>query len=213
MDLPYRGKIFSSDGEEIGILRELVIDPRSRIITHLVVQEGLLFASDRLLSTEYVDRVEKNNIFLNAGANEIREAEIPEYRRDEYISIEDRDVAGRLTAPGRVWVRPEGASTAAYPYQSVIPPGIGPIVPENEPSIPLDEITLERGSVVRSSDDKEIGTVLECRADDQDKLTHILIKEGAFFGVPKLIPIDWIRKIADNEIILSVSAETVRNLD
>ena len=212
MDLPYRGKVFSADGKEIGILRELVIDPRSRVITHLVIQKGLLFASDRLLSTEYIDRVEDENVMLTLRADQIEESEAPEYREREFIPIEDEDVKGKIGQGGRIWVRPPEASTGDYPYQSIIPPGIGPIVPEHEPPIPLDEITLERGSVVRASDGKEIGTVLECRVDDQEKLTHILIKEGVFFGVPKLIPIDWVKTSADNEIVLSVTSVTVRKL-
>ncbi|MFO7821017.1 MAG: DUF2171 domain-containing protein [Lentisphaeria bacterium] len=213
MDLPYRGKIFSSDGEEIGILHELVIDPRSRVITHIIVQEGLLFTSDRLLATEYIDRVEDKKIILNATAEKIRQAEIPEYRQQEYLPLEDQDVKERLQTPGRIWLRPADASTLSFPYQSVVPPGIGPIVPETEPAIPLDEITLEHGSVVRTSDGKEIGSVEQCRTDEQEKITHILIKEGVFFSVARLIPVDWIRKIDDNQVILSVSADTVQKLD
>lgn len=212
MQLAYGKKIYSNDGQQIGTIKEFVIDPRTRIITHMVIQRGLFFASDQLIPTSIVSGTEDDLVTLSENAQEIAQRFVQDYRSEEYLELEDENVRQSLGTAGRVWSRPLYVSTVEAPYQSVVPPGIGPLVPETEPPMPLDEIVLEKGSPVKTKEGKEIGRIKECISDDNDKITHFIIKEGYFFSLPKRVPIDWVHKIQENEVILAVPAEAIEKL-
>ncbi|MFW6414598.1 MAG: PRC-barrel domain-containing protein [Verrucomicrobiota bacterium] len=212
MQLAYGKKVYSSDNQQIGTINELVIDPRTRIITHMVIKRGLFFASDQLIPTSIVSDTDEASVVLSENAQEIAQRFVQDYRSDEYLELEDEHARDTLGTGGRVWSRPLYISTTEAPYQSVVPPGIGPLIPETEPPMPLDEIVLEKGSPVKTKEGKEIGRVKECISDDNDKITHFIIKEGVFFSMPKRVPIDWIHKIQENEVILAVPAEAIEKL-
>jgi uncharacterized protein YrrD len=212
MKLAYGSRVIASDGNELGILKELVIDPRSRVVTHLVVQSGLLFPDDKLIPAEFVAEAGGAEITLSVPQDAILDQHAADYRQDEYVPLEDSGLLELTGAEARVWARPPAVGLAQVPMPSVVPPGIGPLPPEPEVVVPFDEITLESGSRVRAADGKPIGTIHECVTDDDENITHLLIREGTIFSVPKLIPVDWIARIEDNEVVLAVSAQTVERL-
>jgi len=212
MELAYGSHVFGSDGDELGVLKELVIEPRSRVVTHLVVQSGLLFSADQLVPADLVVASGNDGIRLSVSADAAAEQHATDYEQSNFVALED-DALAELGGTGTsVWARPSQVGTADAPYPSLIPPGIGPIAADPEVVVPLDEIVLEEGSPVRASDGTKIGTIDECMMDADEKITHILIREGTVFSVPKLIPIDWIARIDDNEVVLAVSVQTVDRL-
>lgn len=212
MQLAYGQKVYCSDGQEIGSVKEFVIDPRSRVITHMVIQRGLLFASDQIIPCSLVDRIEDKAVVLSENVEEIQQRFAYEYNSDEYIPLEDEKAMETLGTGGRAWSRPTYVSTAEAPYQSIVPPGIGPLIPETEPAMPLDEIVLDKGCTVKAEDGKRVGSVKECISDENDRITHFVIKEGVFFSLPKRVPIDWVHKINENEVILAVPAVALEKL-
>ncbi len=214
MKFSYGTKVFDKDGEKVGVVSELIIEPRSRVITHIVVQKGLLFHSDQLVPCDLIERMDEEEVQLSVTAAQLKAEMAKEYNRDEYVPFKaggDQDIAG-TAIPGAIWARPMGTTIVQAPYPAIVPPGIGPLPPTPEIILPINEIMLEKGSTIRTSDGNEIGTLQECLTDDDDNITHVLIKEGRFFSVPKLIPIDWVAGIKDNEVLLAVDADTVDKL-
>ncbi len=212
MKLTYGSKVYSSDEQELGFIQELVIDPRSRVVTHIVVQQGLFFASDRLISVDLIAEADDGQVILKDTAAKLDAELSQEYREHDYAPLEDETLKEHVGGGGRAWVRPPQTRISQIPYPSVVPPGIGPLPTDPEVIVPLEDITLEQGALVRTKDGKRIGTVDECITDDEEKLTHILIRKGTFFSVPKLVPIDWVARIEENEVVLAVNAEALKNL-
>ncbi|MCF7853597.1 MAG: PRC-barrel domain-containing protein [Candidatus Pacebacteria bacterium] len=213
MKLNYGSRVYSSDDQELGVVKEVVVDPRSRMVTHVVIQSGLLFTSDRLICTDLIATTTDDRIILKETAAKLEQELADEYREDEYVPMEDETIRERHGVGGRAWVYPRAAlPVAVSTYQSVIPPGIGPLPPEPDVAVPFEEITLEQGCLVRTSDGKRIGSVDELITDDNDNITHILIREGTFFTVPKRIPVDWVAGMEEEEIVLAVDARTVDRL-
>lgn len=212
MKLTYGSKVYSSDEKELGFIQELVIDPRSRAVTHIVVQQGLFFSSDRLIGVDVIADAREGEVILKETAAKLDEELSADYRADEYVPLADDAIRQHLGGTGRAWVRPPHAAISDVPYPSIVPPGIAALPTDPQVIVSLDEIALEQGALVRTKDGKRIGSVDQCITDEDDNLTHILIRKGTFFPVPKLVPIDWVARIEENEIVLAVNAESLKNL-
>ncbi len=210
MQLSYGSSVVTVDGENLGSLKELVVDPRHRIVTHLVVQRGLFFSHDRLISVEHVSHADENQIELAVDARTLDEASA-EFDREQYLDLEDEEFRNRYGVGGAIWRRPVGEFTGAG-LNSIVPPGIGPIPPEPEVAIPSDEVGLRHGAQVSTVDQVDIGVVKELITDDHDRITHLVIDEGNLFTESKLIPIDWVRGIKENQVVLGVPLAIVERI-
>jgi sporulation protein YlmC with PRC-barrel domain len=211
MNLNYGTDVFTSNGIKVGEVKELVIDPRYRVVTHIVVQEGLLFNHDRLISVEYLTSADADGVRLSIDAKTV-DSLSQAYSPQDYLTLNDTELQQRHGTGGTVWVRPEGASITEAPYNSVVPPGIGPIPPEPEITIPFEEIMLEKSAPVRDPNGELLGRIDECLTDADDKITHFIIAEGDVFTENKRIPIDWVREIRDNEVIIGIDKQALENL-
>ncbi|OPZ26066.1 MAG: PRC-barrel domain protein [Lentisphaerae bacterium ADurb.BinA184] len=210
----YGVTVASQDDKDIGIVKDLVIEPRSRVVTHLVVQQGLLFNADRLVPAALIDdgASRGRRLVLTVTARELEECNPPEYRIEEYVELADEGLRSSQGVGGAVWRRPQGVGTAEIPYPTLVPPGFAPMTPEAVVAVPLDGITLERGSPVRTADDRPIGTVRDVITDDSEAITHIVLGEGTVFSEPRLIPVDWVARIEDNAIVLAVNKAVIDRL-
>lgn len=211
MNITYGTDVVTKNGVKLGEVKELVIDPRYRVVTHLVIQEGLLFNHDRLMSVEYIQSSDEDAVRLSIDEKTVEELSNA-YTPESFLELNDPHVLALHGTGGAAWVRPENTSIADLPYQSVVPPGIGPIPPNPEISIPFDEISLEESAPVRDVDGVFLGRIGECITDRDDKITHFVIAEGDVFTEDKLVPIDWVRDIHNNEVVLGIQRIALENL-
>ncbi len=210
MQLSYGTPVVAAEGRQLGNLSELVVDPRHRMVTHLVVQSGLFFAHDRLISVEYIKHSDEQAIYLSITSQEL-EAVTAAFEHDQHLNLDDQEVSNRYGVGGKVWQRPldqwEGAG-----LNSIVPPGIGPIPPEPEVVISSDDVGLEQGAQVVTSDGMVLGALQQCITAGDDRITHLLITEGKWFKESKTIPVDWVRKIEENMIFLGVPLSVVEKI-
>jgi sporulation protein YlmC with PRC-barrel domain len=66
-------EVFSSDGEKIGTLNRVVIDPRTREVSNLVVEKGFLFKTDKVVPITLVDLDMEDRIVLKPTNQDILE--------------------------------------------------------------------------------------------------------------------------------------------
>ncbi len=210
MQLSYGMSVVSSDGENLGQIKELIVDPRHRIVTHLVVRQGLFFSHDRVVSAEHLQTTAEGAVKLNLTAQEAERAS-QAYLEDQYVDLEDEAFIDRYGVGGAVWRRPTGEFGGAG-LTSLIPPGIGPIPPEPEVAIPDGEVSLRKGAEVMTADSVALGRLEEFLTDDNEQITHIIISEGQVFTESKQLPVDWIRKFNQDEIVLGVPLSVVEKL-
>ena len=198
--------VLAPGDEKIGEVKEVVIDPRTKAVTHLVIQEGLLFENDTLVSIATVASTTEKAIVLKLSKAELEQV-ASEFRQDEFVPA-----AGAAPAQagepvrGAYWATPPGARP------SLIPPGFRPNDLAPDAAIPFEDVMLMHGSSVATSDGEIIGRLDEVVIGDDEKITHIVIEEGIVYALPKLIPVDWIASIEDNAIALSVEKEVIDRL-
>ena len=198
-------EVFSSDDEQIGTLLRVVMDPKTRKVSHLVVKEGFLFTEDKVVPIGLVGTVTEKRITMK----EIKENldDLPRYEETHYIPI---DEAGD---------HPE--SVYWYPPMEVYGGRFGgaPLFPESqfvqktELNIPEGTVGLMQGAKVTAADDENVGEIESMIANPRDKrITHIVVSSGLLRKEKRIIPVHWLATVQEDEVFLSVDSRFLERL-
>jgi hypothetical protein len=96
---------------------------------------------------------------------------------------------------GTVGFRPD------YPRQ--------PYIVETDRNIPAGTIPLREGAKVFSADDKQVGDVERVLiAAGAERATHLVIGNGLLLKARRVVPVEWVTTVTENEIHLAVGAWT-----
>jgi len=201
MELTKGTDVFSSVGEKIGKLERVVLDPETKEVTHLIIEKGILFTTNRVVPIDYVKLEVEERITLDKTAQELEA--LPSYDPSTYLDLAktdypdlDRGVEAVYYYPplhlswwamgGRIW----------YPKPKFV---------KAEKVIPEGTIALEEGAKVISKDGEHLGNIERVIVEpSENRATHIVISEGLFSKERKLIPSLWIREVDEDEVHLSV---------
>lgn len=180
---------------EIGVLGDLVVDPASHRVTHLVVEPRHHPTLARLVPIELAmgEDLADGRLSLLCSAHELRR--LPEVRELAYgrlysLPVEDPDWEVGIT---QVLALP--AQPAALIYDR----------------IPKGEAELRRGSPVITADGQRVGRVAGLVADDDDRITAVVLRRGWLHRPRELtIPARAIAGIESDAVRLQL---TKRELD
>jgi uncharacterized protein YrrD len=196
----------------VGHIDRVVLDPQTNQVAGVVVRKGFLFATDKVVPIDFVFQAAEDRVTLRQGVGgELKN--LPDFEDTHYIPIDEAaaDVnSSAAYASSLYWYPPIGFGTT-YPGASAFP--IPRYRVETDRNIPEGTIALKEGSRVLSSDDKHVGNVERVFMNAKtDKATHFLISQGLFFKERKAVPISWVRKIYEDEVHLTVSADLLDRL-
>ncbi len=205
-----------SDGE-FGELADVVIDPISRRVTHLVVAPRHDHHEARLVPITHVRRGD------DAGAPLVLALTIAELEALERIQKSAFLRLGDTPVEDPDWEIGIQDILALPYYQSLAPGGVGPGVPplgfddritEVYDRIPKDKIEVRRASAVLSADGHSLGHVDGFVVDDADAITHLVLEHGHLWGKREVtIPVGAIATIANDEVTLSLTKDQVGELE
>jgi uncharacterized protein YrrD len=203
-------EVFSADGEKIGTLERVVINPETDEVSHLVVKKGMLFSEDKVIPIEMVDLEIGDRIALKATDQDLED--MPDYEVSHYVQRdkwnqldyqEDEIEAVYWYPPARAWWRTAGF--VGYPQPQ--------FVVETEVNIPEGTVALKEGAEVISRDGKHIGNVERIITDPEDnRATHFVISEGFILKERKLVPTPWVMDVLEDEIHLFIKSNLFENL-
>lgn len=204
--------VFTADGEQVGTVDRVVLDPKTNEVSHIVVREGWLFAEDKLVPITAIDRAAGERIELKSDVENFDE--LPLFQEAHYVTPgeipEDRQPDGE--ASQLYWYPPAGAAWSGY-YTSYYGYPLSPYVHYMEQNIPEGTVGLKEGAQVVSLDGHNVGRVERVFTNDElHRATHLLITEGWFFQEKRLIPVDWVVAVGEYEIRLSVKANTLEQV-
>lgn len=79
--------------------------------------------------------------------------------------------------------------------------------------IPTGTVALQEGAVVVDSQGQRVGTIRQIMINEQTKeATHLLIAEGWLFREERLVPINWVKGVAEDEVQLHVKTDLLNQL-
>ncbi len=214
MHLTKGADIYSSDGEKLGTLDRVIIDPVTKEATHIVISKGLLFTTNKVVAMDTVNSQVEDKITLRSPKQGLDE--FPDFEETHYIDLDQTENPGSDELPASYWYPPAsvawwrmGSAGLAMPYYPPMPV----YVPKTTQNIPEGTVALEEGAKVVSKDGKHVGNIKEVIVDPQDnRVTHFVINEGVLFKERKLIPVLWISEIDEHAVHLSTTAKVLERL-
>lgn len=192
-------------GEKLGSLERVVLKPESNVVTSLVVRTGAFFdKQEKVVPIELVSTASDNSIILRQGASALDV--LPLFEEKQLVSEGDMTDEPRMSedVPPVIY---------GYPGTSVVVPSHDRFVTVFERNIPDGTVAMKEGAKVLASEGTQVGQVESVLVDpEMDKVTHLRISSGFFVKDTKVIPIHWVKQVAEDEIYLVVKKASVEKL-
>ncbi len=221
-------RIVNPNGKEVGAITRFVLDPKSKKVAYLIFERGMLHRNEYVLPMDEVDRVESDRIVLRNNLE--RPEELTPFQESHYIPAPDINAMSDspFIAGGpnmRMYYYYPPATGANYGTLRDGDPGtrrpaflgtnsvspipvsgadeVGDYIEQEQENIPPDTATLNVGAKVISADGEHVGNVEELAIDTRsDRITHLLVARGILFKATRVIPVDWIDWVDDDEVHL-----------
>lgn len=209
MKIKYGADVYKADGEKVGEVEQVVIDPSDNEITHLVVRKGFLLTEDRVVPMTLLESSDEESVHLREFDGDFDQ--FPLYVQREFYQVGELDPSIDYT-PG--YTRP------LYPYppldvesRAFSPDFQQPVAVKEEKYIQAEKVAVKDGADVFSLDGSHVGDVEEVFSDPRtDRITHLLISKGLLLQENKLVPVSWVDKYNENSVHLLVSRKILENL-
>lgn len=213
MKFKFGTDIVNQEGEKVAELYQVVIDPATDEITHLVAKKGFLFPSDKVIPISLIMSSSEEQIKLYDFEGEFED--LDDFTEVEYVKAESERKISMLDARGM-----NVAPLLAYPPAGHGGFGYVPVInypeqPETEmaKNIPDSTVDIPENARVIGLNGEHVGNVEEVIFDPtSDKVTHFVISKGLFFTEDKLIPVSWVKGFDSDKLKLVVNEEIVDNL-
>lgn len=207
--------VFTADGQEVGDLDRVVLNPSTEKLTHLVVRKGLLLPEDKLVPLDLVEAVTEDRIMLSEAVTDL--SDLTDFEETYYLTFEEEEQAQRPVpadyARPVYWYPPPGTPWWGFPASPYLGFTDTPPVTEVEQNIPEGTVALQEGADVISVDGKHVGDVEQIFTETEtNRATHFLISQGLLLKERKLVPTAWIDTISARAVSLAVNADFLDNL-
>lgn len=209
-------RIRTSEGDDLGTVRQFVIRPSSAEVTHVLVEKGVFFTDDRVIPVEAIAEVEDDQVVLS---DEVDPTQLPRFVRDHYAPLHD-DTLERLDVPTGsylVWRHPTALvgpfpMYPAYPMPAAVDRGTRrPDDSETRDRLEESEVIGPRAEVLSTKGEK-VGKVSEVHVDDRGRLSHLVVDLG-FLNGEKVLPAHWIDSVDADGVRLAVGDRALETLE
>jgi uncharacterized protein YrrD len=197
-----------SDGE-FGELADVVVDPTTRRVTHLVVAPHHRHDLARLVPIERARSGDEPDGVITldgtvAEANALEPVQNVAYLSLGQFTVEDPDWDVGVEEP------------LALPYYEGIE---GPVL-EPDPNVlvaydrvPKGEVEIRRSSPVTSKDDHHLGHVDGFVVEGAEHISHLVLERGHLWGRREvLIPIGAVDRVENDAVMLRLTKDEVGDL-
>jgi sporulation protein YlmC with PRC-barrel domain len=192
-----------------GKLADVVIDPISRRLTHLVVRPGHEQGQARLVPVELAASGDDGSeVLLDRTVDEVTKLQpVHEYA---YLRLGESPVEDPEWDVGV-------EDVLALPYYEADPLGPSPIFDTNVgmayDRVPKGEVEIRRASAVASMDGHDLGQVDGFVVDAEGQITHLILERGHLWGKREVtIPIGAVATVETDRVTLSLSKNEVGSL-
>ncbi len=193
MTIELGADIIGSDGEKLGVVDSLVVDPTGGQERAIVVRKGWFFPTDKIVPIELVDRVEDGNVHVRLSSAEADQ--MMEYMDADYVM----PPAGYYGAGGYMW--------PATPYVTR-----GLMVDDEIRERMPNAVMLSEGTMVIDKDNDEVGRITEIASDEQGRVQGFRVEQGFFRHHERYIPANLVETADDVVVRLSVEKDSLEEL-
>lgn len=213
MELKHDAKVMAANGDDVGRVDRVVLDPKTNEVTGIVVRKGWLFSEDKVVPIGMVQFGDDGGVMLRGDTETFND--LQDYQSKYYVPADELNEGdGQTSAVAPVYAYPPlGVPWGGFGYGPAgasVPPDV---VQKTETNIADNEVALKNGAAVLSRTGDHIGNIDEVLTnEDTRRVTHFVLSQGVIFKSRKLIPMDWVANVADDEVRLAVSAKTLEQV-
>lgn len=208
MQLQKKANVIAANGQSIGRIDRVVLNPVTKVITNIVVHKSALFnKEDKVVPITLVAETTEDQIVLRGEAGELDS--FPPFEERRVVAEKpDEEPSQSMNTPQPVNYGIPGVSPAFVP-----PPG-DQFITQIEQNIPEGTVAMKEGAKVVSSEGEHVGNVERVFADTSiDQITHLLVSRGMFVKEAKLVPVKWVMTMGEDEVHLRVKKDSVEELE
>lgn len=204
--------VVTADGQDVGRVDRVVIEPRTKEVTHIVVRQGFLFTEDKVVPISLIASATEDRVTLREDAGNLDK--LPPFEEVQYVPLNDAEAnAAAYPADYAPPLYPYPPVTGWIGYSMNYPAYYPPRIVDTEQNIPDDTVALAEGARVISADGEHVGNIERVLTEPEaDRATSFIISQGLIFTERKRIPMSWVSKIEEDAVYLSVRAEMLKDL-
>lgn len=199
MQFNQNATVISSDSKEVGHLERVVIDPDTKELTHIVVRRGTFNPKDKVVPLNMIAAGVPDSIGLRLPADQI----------DELSDYEETKYSGATGG----YAGPTMQGATGYMETPTSPMSSAPVMKEKVINIPPNTVALKEGSPVTTADGKHAGKLEQVlTGPESGQVTHLRISRGTLHKESRLVEAEWIDRIEEKAVTLSVDSAAVDSL-
>lgn len=188
--------IIGSDGEKLGVVDSLVIDPTNGEVHSIVVRKGLLFPTDRILSAHLIQRVDDDGVTVSLGSDDA--GDLPEYLDADYVW----PPAGFYGQVGYMW---PAASVYTTRHADLV---LDEQIHQRDPGA----VILSEGTMAVDRNGDELGHITEIASDERGRVVGFKVEQGFFRHHERYIPAHFVERAEDRLVRLTVDKESLEGI-
>ena len=209
--------VYTAQGDKVGEVARVVIDPKTDEVTHVVVKKGFLLTVDKVVPISLIGPTVENHVTLRETAGDLEA--LPIFEETHFVPLGEekgQETAAEEQARSSYWYPPTGTlwwRAGGYLGYPGLFHSMPPYVVEVKSNIPDGTVALKEGAKVLSMDDEHVGNVETVLTDPiENRATHLVISKGLLLKERKLVPTDWISVVMSDEVHLAVGSDVIQGL-
>lgn len=224
------GAVVCSDGQQVGTVDRLVIDPVTRKLLQLIVRQGRWLTQDRIIDRQFVDGVGVNGVVrLTMPTESVND--LPQFVQAQFVTPQANwdtvlypKVGGSnyggvgiassfaATAPVIKASGPAGGYAGGLPGDVIGAGGYSDLNFEVRSNLPSNALLIDRGTSVIDSDNRRFGQIDDFVYDETGEITGFRVRGGLFGRHRAAVPVSAVTGATPDEVRLSIPAAEVERV-
>ena len=199
MDFHTGSPVLDRHGEHLGSLKHVIIDPNTKEVAEIVVDESGMLGRSVVISIGAVDSAEHEGIRLELAKDQV--ATLPDFETTRYLTPDTDSEFSSDYGQSALMANEMMPVGAASGMQGV---AYTPIV-ETTDSIPEGDVDLKPGMEVWATDGK-VGSIRDVLVDEQTRrMKGFVIQEGFLFHKDVEVALDQVATFGPDRVTLKVA--------
>jgi uncharacterized protein YrrD len=206
MKIELGAKVLTAEGDEIGTIDKLILDPDAGDLHAIVVRKGLLFGRDIEIPIDAIMERERGTTRIRYTRSQLDELET--FFEDSYTTPPPERSAEYLSgygypAGGLLWPSRWSGPVSGEPYGREAVGAVEDEVAAMHRAQDLNNAVIKAGSDVRSRDGEKVGEVHQLVFDSlTGRPTMLVIRKGFLFTEDVELPVGLISSLDDDRVYL-----------
>ena len=193
--------VYTADDSHVGSVDQIVLDPDSGKLTHVVVRKGIFFPEDKLIPFEDISTATPERINLRQG---LETGDFLPYVEEHYLPSHELDRPDAVVEPDPPYL------ATWYGPMAVIPTTPRPATHKvRERNIPARLTALAAGHPVLDTEHEVVGQLERVVTTDVGLPTHFVVDSNGLSPDRRAVPVDWVREISEDAIELAATTQMV----